>query len=88
MIIDPRGEIIAGPLEGEGILMAEGSLETVRAAKAACDIAGHYSRPDVFNLLVNDAVHDRRAMLASDEDFEDEDLAELLRDAEDDELLN
>ena len=52
-IIDPRGEIIAGPLEGEGILYAEGSLETVRAAKAACDIAGHYSRPDIFDLHVD-----------------------------------
>ncbi|MBL4620008.1 MAG: hypothetical protein JKX88_07920 [Marinicaulis sp.] len=25
----------------------------VRAAKAACDIAGHYSRPDIFELTVN-----------------------------------
>jgi predicted amidohydrolase len=54
VIIDPRGEIIAGPLEGEGILYAEGSLEVVRAAKAACDIAGHYARPDIFRLLVDD----------------------------------
>lgn len=52
-IIDPRGEVIAGPIDGEGILYADGSLETVRAAKAACDIAGHYSRPDIFELAVN-----------------------------------
>jgi predicted amidohydrolase len=52
-IIDPRGEVIAGPAEGETILIAEGSLEHVRAAKAACDIAGHYSRPDIFRLHVN-----------------------------------
>ncbi len=55
-IIDPRGEIIAGPMdgrtEGEGILIAKGSLDTVRRAKAASDIAGHYSRPDVFDLRV------------------------------------
>jgi len=88
VIIDPRGEIIAGPVEGEEILMVEGSLDIVRAAKAACDIAGHYSRPDVFQLLVNDEVFDRRAILASDEEFEDEDLAELLRDPGDEELLN
>lgn len=54
VIIDPRGEIIAGPIEGEGILYAEGSLDIVRAAKAACDIAGHYARPDIFKLEVDD----------------------------------
>jgi predicted amidohydrolase len=53
-IIDPRGEIIAGPIDGEGILYADGSLDIVRAAKAACDIAGHYARPDIFRLLVDD----------------------------------
>lgn len=52
-IIDPRGEIIAEAGEGEEILVAKGSLDIVRAAKAACDIAGHYSRPDVFDFRVN-----------------------------------
>ena len=52
-IIDPRGEVIAGPAEGEGILMAEGNLDAVRAAKASIDIGGHYSRPDVLQLTVN-----------------------------------
>ncbi len=49
-IIDPRGEIIAGPLDGEGILLAAASLDEVRKAKSACDPAGHYSRPDLFEL--------------------------------------
>ncbi|WP_411820707.1 carbon-nitrogen hydrolase family protein [Hyphococcus formosus] len=52
-IIDPRGEIIAQAGEGEEILIAEGSLEIVRAAKSACDIAGHYSRPDIFDIRIN-----------------------------------
>lgn len=52
-IIDPRGEVIAGPAEGETILVAKGSLEAVLAAKAATDIGGHYSRPDIFQLHVN-----------------------------------
>ena len=52
-IIDPRGEIIAGPARGETILIAEGSMEAVRAAKALSDIGGHYSRPDLLRLLVD-----------------------------------
>ena len=52
-IIDPRGEVIAGPATEETILTAQGSTEAVLAAKAALDVGGHYSRPDVFQLLVN-----------------------------------
>jgi len=52
-IIDPRGEIIAGPAQGETILIAEGSLEVVLAAKAAADLGGHYSRPDIFQLSID-----------------------------------
>lgn len=52
-IIDPYGEIIAGPAEGETILIADCSMEDIYKAKAFCDVAGHYSRPDVFQLLVN-----------------------------------
>lgn len=49
-IIDPRGEIIAGPADGETILLAKADLEEVRKAKSACDPAGHYSRPDLFEV--------------------------------------
>jgi predicted amidohydrolase len=52
-IIDPTGEVIAGPAQGETILVAEGSMKAVYKAKALCDVAGHYSRPDVFQLRVN-----------------------------------
>jgi predicted amidohydrolase len=52
-IIDPRGEVIAGPAEGETILMADCSMEHIYSAKSLCDVAGHYSRPDIFQLIVN-----------------------------------
>jgi nitrilase len=52
-IIDPRGEIIAGPANGETILVAEGSREAVLAAKSVSDIGGHYSRPDLLRLIVD-----------------------------------
>jgi len=52
-IIDPRGEVIAGPAEGETILIAEGSMEAVMAAKVATDVGGHYSRPDQLQLYVD-----------------------------------
>lgn len=52
-IIDPRGEVIAGPAEGETVLTARVTLEAVYAAKVACDVGGHYSRPDLFQVLIN-----------------------------------
>ena len=52
VIIDPWGEVIAGPLAGEGILYADIDPERLSAAKIACDPAGHYSRPDLFELKV------------------------------------
>lgn len=51
-IIDPRGEVIAGPAKGEEILVAEYSQEAILAAKVACDVAGHYSRSDIFEFSV------------------------------------
>lgn len=54
-IIDPRGEVIAGPLTNEeGCLTADADLSLARQCKVASDPAGHYSRPDIFKLTVND----------------------------------
>jgi nitrilase len=46
VVIDPRGEIIAGPSASETIVMAECPMAAVRAAKVAFDCAGHASRRD------------------------------------------
>lgn len=52
-IIDPRGEVIAGPvIDEETILVVEGSLDLVRSVKSVIDIGGHYSRSDIFSFSV------------------------------------
>jgi nitrilase len=56
VIVSPLGEILAGPaVEGEEILMADIDLDQIVEAKYDFDVVGHYARPDVFTLLVNDA---------------------------------
>lgn len=67
-IIDPKGEIIAGPAKGETILVADGSIEQVFAAKSGCDVAAHYSRPDIFQLRINRTPH-RRVVEVQDLEF-------------------
>ena len=55
LIVAPGGEVLAGPLEGgEGILTAEIDLARVVAEKHSLDVAGHYARPDVFRLTVDE----------------------------------
>ncbi|MGH7731603.1 MAG: carbon-nitrogen hydrolase family protein [Candidatus Eiseniibacteriota bacterium] len=52
-IVGPEGEILAGPLhERHGILVAEIDPAQFAGARWMFDPAGHYSRPDVFQLTV------------------------------------
>jgi nitrilase len=54
-IISPLGEVIAGPLyDAEGILFADLDLDEIVRAKLDFDVVGHYARPDVFQLLVDE----------------------------------
>lgn len=53
-IIAPSGEVIAGPVFGkETILTAEVDLNDRTRGKFDMDVAGHYARPDVFELHAN-----------------------------------
>jgi nitrilase len=55
-IVDPFGHYLAGPLwDREGILIAELDLGRIAEARFDFDVAGHYARPDVFRLIVNEA---------------------------------
>jgi nitrilase len=55
-IISPLGRVLAGPhFEGETILVAELDLDDIGRGKFDFDVAGHYARPDVFQLSVNEA---------------------------------
>ena len=56
IIVNPLGEIIAGPVyDREAIITADIDLDDVIRGKYDLDVAGHYARPDVFSLHVNDA---------------------------------
>jgi nitrilase len=54
-IVDPFGEVLAGPLWGkEGILTASIDRAQVARGKFDLDVVGHYARPDVFQLIVDE----------------------------------
>ena len=54
-IISPFGELLAGPAwDGEEILVADIDLDEITRAKFDLDVVGHYARPDVFRLTVDE----------------------------------
>jgi nitrilase len=51
LIVDPDGKVVAGPMEGEeGILYADIEPHQLVGPRWQLDTAGHYARPDVFEL--------------------------------------
>ena len=54
-IISPLGDVLAGPLYNQkGILTAEIDIAEITRGKYDFDVVGHYARPDVFRLEVNE----------------------------------
>ena len=54
LIVSPNGEILSGPLTKEkGYIILDIDVALASSSKRALDVAGHYSRPDVFKLQVN-----------------------------------
>jgi nitrilase len=55
-IVSPLGKVLAGPdFEGEAIVSADLDLDEIARGKYDLDVTGHYARPDVFRLFVNEA---------------------------------
>lgn len=55
MIVGPLGAVLAGPdYGGETILYADIDLGEIVPARYDFDVAGHYARPDVFQLTVDE----------------------------------
>ncbi|MEU9302395.1 nitrilase-related carbon-nitrogen hydrolase [Streptomyces sp. NPDC048269] len=58
VVVSPLGEVLAGPLrDGEGILAVELDLDDLVRARFDFDPTGHYARPDVFTLDVDESTH-------------------------------
>jgi nitrilase len=54
-IVDPFGNFLAGPnMEGEAILIAEIDRAQIVRGKFDLDVTGHYARPDIFHLQVDE----------------------------------
>ncbi|MCR8931236.1 MULTISPECIES: carbon-nitrogen hydrolase family protein [unclassified Pseudomonas] len=55
VIVGPMGDVLAGPLRGEaGLLTAEINTDELARARYDYDVVGHYARPDVFELSVDE----------------------------------
>ncbi|MDZ4869588.1 MAG: nitrilase-related carbon-nitrogen hydrolase [Alphaproteobacteria bacterium] len=55
LIVSPMGDILAGPnYEGECILTAEVDRRLIAGGKFDLDVVGHYARPDIFQLHVDE----------------------------------
>ncbi|WP_460064474.1 carbon-nitrogen hydrolase family protein [Pseudomonas sp. S2_H08] len=55
VIVGPMGEVLAGPLRSEaGLLTAQIDTDELVRARYDYDVVGHYARPDVFELSVDE----------------------------------
>lgn len=68
MIVGPLGDVLAGPcFDGEAILYADIELDEIVRGKYDFDVAGHYARPDIFRLTVDET---RRAPVVRTADID------------------
>jgi nitrilase len=55
VVVSPTGDVLAGPLyDKEDILYVDLDMDEIVKAQLDLDVVGHYGRPDVFQLYVNE----------------------------------
>ncbi|MBV8621355.1 MAG: carbon-nitrogen hydrolase family protein [Curvibacter sp.] len=55
VIVGPLGDVLAGPLKHDtGLLVAQIDTDELTRARYDFDVVGHYARPDVFSLSVDE----------------------------------
>ena len=55
VIVGPLGDVLAGPVYGrEAVIAADIDLDDAIRGKYDLDVTGHYARPDVFRLIVDE----------------------------------
>ena len=65
-IVSPEGKHPAPPLtDGEGMVVADLDMALITKRKRMMDSVGHYARPDIFQLIVDD--RPKRAVSALDD---------------------
>ena len=58
-IVSPMGDVLAGPVfDADTILTAEMDKDDITRGKYDLDVVGHYARPDIFTLDVNEQAED------------------------------
>lgn len=56
IIVNPLGQVLAGPVYGEEtVLVADLNRNEITEGKFDFDATGHYARPDIFQLKVNES---------------------------------
>lgn len=69
VIVGPLGDVLAGPLIGRpGLVSAEIDCRELAGARYDFDAVGHYARPDVFRLTVDERANQAVAFVDSGEE--------------------